>query len=153
MLRAFFSFTLIIFPFAMTSCVGGGVVHSKKDVYSSFRIMMVPDMKEILDGKGAKNPSSSAIRKQWGEPSRIRSTRKDAIWTYNKTPRFTGVVPMVGVGIPLIVPTGMDGIDIFFSKGSDIPYKAEERTTTWSGGYYGPENEGTSTSGFQKLTD
>lgn len=138
----------------MTSCVGGGVVHSKKHVYSSFQIMMVPNTKEIFDGNGSKNPSSSVIRKQWGKPNRIRSTKKEAVWTYNKTPRFAGIVPMVGVGVPLIVPTGVDGIDIFFSKGSDIPYKAEERTTTWSGGYYGPADEANSSgSGFQKLSD
>lgn len=137
----------------MTSCVGGGVVHSRKHVYHSFKILMVPNTRIISDGNGADNPPSSVIRKQWGEPSRIKSNRKSEIWTYNTTPRFTGVVPMVGVGIPLMVPTGVDGIDIFFAKGSDIPYKAEERTTNWSGGYYGPANEATTNSGFHKLTD
>jgi len=65
--------------------------------------------------------------------------------------RMAGAVPMVGVGVPLVVPIGSEYVDIYMKD--QLAIRAEMLGTTWSGGYYGPENEGTGNTGFHKLKD
>ena len=73
------------------------------------------------------------------------------IWRYKTGMSMVGVVPMVGVGIPLVVPTGSDYTDIYIKN--ELAVKAHVSSTTWSGGYYGPANEGTDKKTFNKLGD
>lgn len=64
---------------------------------------------------------------------------------------MAGVVPMIGVGIPLVVPTGSDYTDIYIQNGTTI--KAYKHYTSWSGGYYGPSDDRMETNKFNKLGD
>ena len=64
---------------------------------------------------------------------------------------MAGAVPMVGVGVPVVVPTGSDYTDIYFTNG--VAMKAYETYTSWSGGYYGPADESTGKRTFNKLGD
>ena len=140
----------------LCSCFGGGIVHGKRKVYENFSIQEStrPIYKVSESTPFTTNPTKLEIKKKWGSPSESKVEKRQEIWTYHTDTAFVGVVPMVGVGVPILVPTGRNGIDIYFMRSSDKATKAISRYTSWSGGYYGPPDEsGTSPSGWQKLQD
>ena len=132
----------------LTGCIGGGVVHSKKEELDHFRL---GQKGYILPTKNIDNPTESVVAEKWGEPDLKRNERDFTVWRYKTGVRFTGVVPMVGIGVPLLVPTGSDHVDIYMKKGRAL--KASRFYTGWSGGYYGPEHEGGGKAQFNTLKD
>jgi hypothetical protein len=133
----------------LSGCYGGGVVHSRTTTTENFSLgyrgEVHPESKE-------GNPTEAKLQELWGKPdSKIDEKDGVVIWRYKTGMSMAGVVPMVGVGIPLVVPTGSDYTDIYIKN--ELAVKAHVSSTTWSGGYYGPANEGTDKKTFNKLGD
>ena len=144
--------TLLLF---LSACIGAGVIHNKTESYEQFGFTTYSseDLKVIIESEIEENPSKQDFIERWGEPAKIKQTGDTTIWTYKTGVRWAGAVPMIGIGIPVAVPTGKNSIELHFRHGEDRPYLAQESYTTWSGGYYGPENESSMKSGFHKLED
>lgn len=154
MLKSIILLLPVIPTIALTSCFGGGLYHTKKDVLTSFRFeKFLPNTRKLVDGKGARNPSGKEIIAAWGEPDRRKAVERDIVWTYDSDLAYSGVVPMAGVAIPLVVPTGVNGTDFYFSGQSPIPYKAEKRYSTLSGSFVAPLDGPPPHGGYKKVPE
>ena len=137
----------------LTSCVGGGIVVGKKEEKAAFAINETRSkpMRRVMPPEG-KNPSQNEIRSSWGEPSRKKQKDGEEVWVYHSGLSIRGAVPMLGIGIPLIVPVGKNGYDFHFSQGKDRAEKLVVRENNFKGGYFGVSSFSESKGiGFHKL--
>ena len=135
-------FILSIFTF-FTGCVGGGIVYSKKTTYENFSIWASSskEFKYIDTSTELKNPNKSDFIKVWGEPNKIKYEKETTIWIYKTDTSWAGIVPMIGIGIPLIIPTGTNCIELHFYNDEDHPFLGVAYHTSWAGFAYGPKVE------------
>ena len=149
-MRRTINFLCIVFGCGLLSgCYGGGVVHSKTKTFERFGLGYKGD---VYLQTAAENPTEAKLQELWGKPDTTRHEKDDVVvWRYKTGVSAAGLVPMVGVGIPLVVPTGSDYVDFYIKNG--VAVKAHVSSTTWSGGYYGPANENTDKKTFNKLGD
>jgi hypothetical protein len=146
--------TLLFLAALLSGCVGAGAIHTKKKSLEHFRFTSLDsDFKVIVESDSEINPAKDEIIEKWGDPDKIKQEKENLIWVYETGTRWAGAVPMVGIGVPLAVPTGKDKTEFYFSLGSDRPHSAIVYYTSWSGGYYGPGDTGTMENGFHKLQD
>jgi hypothetical protein len=151
-----------------TGCFGGGVVYSKRQTLQDFSIQSyshVPYPSQAVRSSGPSalqsaasqpavpnpplspdqnlaNPTEADVRALWGEPD-SSSKEKDGVvvWRYDNGPNLVGVVPMIFLPIPIIVPIGSNYSEIYFKDGR--AFKASFSEMAAAGGYYGPANEAT----------
>lgn len=100
------------------------------------RFNLEKSVRVIHGGNPGPNPTGKEIKAIWGEPGRIAAQASDSVWTYDTKPGVAGVVPIVYLPPPLLVPTHFDGIDFHFRERANRPYQAIERSSRVSGGYY-----------------
>lgn len=116
-----------------------GVVYSKNKHYNGFYVRQ-GDKGAVYPNIVALNPKEKIVKESWGMPDSIYYENDGKmVWHYKMGMSFAGIVPMIGIGIPLIVPSGSDYVNICFKNGRAV--EATESFTGWSGGYYGPKNE------------
>jgi len=81
---------------------------------------------------GPENPTSLWLRQHWGEPSYIKQiTRPTAseVWTYNFDHKWCGVIPIIVVPVPLLLPVGRERV-IFQIQNGKV---ASAKVTTLGG--------------------
>jgi hypothetical protein len=111
----------------MTGCVGIGVVHSKTRISE-------------CDSYYAKEKNLNYLKNLYGEPKDITIKENTTSYLYTKdNMALRGVIPMIGIGIPLVLPIGTDYYIIKYKDEDCIDI--EEEYTEWSGYMCGYLNE------------
>ena len=126
------------------------MVHPKEDRYTHFTV----DSKfrsHIFGGQeSAPNPNKSEITAAWGKPDKVIPQGTQAeIWQYSNGFNWRGVVLMIGIPIPLVLPLSRSYTEVYFA--GDKAEWALSSYGTWSGGCLCPDNEGNMKYGFRKL--
>jgi hypothetical protein len=121
----------------LSGCVGIGFVHSKVDEYDGFLLGPKPEVR----GGGNVGITQADVKSQWGTPDKIEdgATAKQR-WIYYDGLSWAGVIPMIGIGIPLLVPSGRDYVEMVFD--GDKAFRARRSRTGWSGFICGFLDEG-----------
>ncbi|MGB6221824.1 hypothetical protein [Haloferula sp.] len=112
-------FTLIALM-SLNSCVGVGIVKGEKKEHSSFGVTKTKSKasRRIVAQEGGANPSREEIRSKWGAPDRQDLRDGGELWSYDSGLAVRGAIPMLGIGIPLIIPVGKNSYEFSFHAGS-----------------------------------
>jgi hypothetical protein len=111
----------------VTGCVGIGVVHSK-------------DRQPECENQYTKEYNLNYLKKIYGEPKDIIEEAEVTSYLYTKdNMALRGVIPMIGIGIPLVLPIGTDYYEIRYKDNKCIDIR--EEYTEWSGYMCGYLNE------------
>ncbi|MDB6076434.1 MAG: hypothetical protein JWO82_181 [Akkermansiaceae bacterium] len=117
---------------AFSSCFGLGTVYVGQKEHPHFEVRQLPSQsytsgRAIRDTKGARNPTREQVAATWGQPRHKRTSANEEIWNYPEDRMvFAGLIPMAGIGIPLVVPVGHESCDIHFAPGEGPALKAVE---------------------------
>lgn len=122
----------------LSGCVGIGVVHSKVEEYGDFALSGKPNLRPNEKGAVTK----AELKSKWGEPDKIKNADdpRQQRWVYYDGLSWAGVIPMIGIGIPLILPSGHDYVEITFADEKAIG--ARRSRTGWTGFACGFLDEG-----------
>lgn len=152
---------LVVPGLTLTSCFGLGTMYVANKDYTRFEIVeskppVYTCTSVVKDTKRPRNPTREEVVASWGQPKSKRQSADEEVWRYHDGMlNFSGITPMVGIGIPLWVPTGYDGCDIHFPRGNAPALKAVQRSTEEGGaGFFLISGEGHDNKpGFYKVGD
>jgi hypothetical protein len=148
--KAFLFAPIVFVSLVLSACVGGAVVYPKKEKYTHFSVSSLSRSLPIAGYRPDHNPTKSEITAAWGKADEIIiQRRQEQIWKYTNGFNWYGVVPMIGIGIPLVLPVSRDYTEVYF-KGDNAEWAVFSHET-WSGGCWCPDNEGNMKYGFRKL--
>ena len=86
-------------------------------------------------GTGDEAVASSFLLEKWGEPdSRKAQPDGSEVWRYNGFPRWAGVVVMVIIPIPLVVPTGLEHVDFTVRDARVVRAHSSANHLSWGWG-------------------
>ena len=147
---------ILIMVFSLTSCVGIGVMGGKKEEHSSFGINETRSkpMRRVTDAEGGRNPTRKEIQSSWGEPNQKCEEGGEELWCFDSGLAIRGAVPMLGIGIPLVIPIGKNSYDFHFPAGADRASRLVVNENQMRGGYLGVSAfSETKKLGFHKFED
>ncbi|MEP4079401.1 hypothetical protein [Haloferula sp.] len=123
----------------LTSCVGGGLVVGEKNEHSEFGINATRStpLRRVVAVENGGNPTRKEITSRWGEPDRRSSEGGEERWTYQSGLALRGAIPMLGIGIPLVIPVGKNRYEFFFPTNSDRSHRLTVTDNQMTGGYFG----------------
>jgi len=119
---------IISISLLITGCVGIGVVHSK-------------DRQSECENQYTRDYTLNYLNKIYGEAKSISVIDKNTttyLYTIDNM-AWRGVIPMIGIGIPFVLPIGTDYYEITYTDDKCI--KTKEEYTEWSGYMCGYVNE------------
>ena len=93
-----------------------------------------PDVECVSEGFGGNEYTGSWLKSNWGTPKSVKavSGSNEELWTYQfKRQCWCGVIPMVIIPIPLVVPTGTEKAVFLLRDGRVVSAK---RAKWWRGG-------------------
>lgn len=148
--RTFALVTLAAAALAVSGCVGIGFMHPMETRFQHFGTDKINGKKNLAayirkDG----NPSKEDVQAAWGKPNVIFRHDKLEVWQYHNGMNWYGVIPMIGIPIPLVLPITRSKIDIYFL--GDAAQYATAQSTTWSGFCFCPNSEADMRYGFHAL--
>lgn len=148
--KSFLSLSLLITVLFTSGCAGIAFVHTKETRLNKFW----PDdsyglMSLTPDCKYKRNPTKKEVRSSWGKPDDTFLKGQLAVWQYDNGMNWYGVIPMLGIPIPLVLPLTRSHIDIYFlgDSGQYATMQAED----WSGFCWCPNNDADLKYGFHIL--
>jgi len=103
-------------------------VHSKLDEHDRFHLAARPSVLRT----SAPNTTKTEATEQWGRPDKTEHV--DAIrerWFYFNGLSWAGIIPMLILPIPLVIPTGHDYVELLFEGENAV--NARTSQTGWSG--------------------
>lgn len=123
-------------------CVGVAAVKTRTVTFQDPR---VSDEAGVY-GLGQRDPSqinaepytTTWLEEHWGKPKSIRHVGAgglDEVWVYKFDPLWNGLVPIVLIPIPLILPTGREQVQFVVREGHVIRGKVRESHSV--GGAFG----------------
>lgn len=127
---------LAFIPF-LHGCVGLGVVYGKEDECNSPVILEKAAIS--CNQPKAEVVTKQAVALKWGEPDSKYTQGVAEYWTYKVDTGYVGIVPMIGVGIPLILPLRANKVILTIEN--EKLSKATTVQTGWSGYMCGMLNE------------
>lgn len=126
----------MILPF-LHGCVGMGFVYGKERECTNPTLMEKATIS--CDPSKAELLTKRALMQKWGEPDGKQVNGSTEHWTYKIDTGYIGIVPMLGIGIPLILP--LRNNRIILTLESENLTKATTIQTDWSGYMCGLLNE------------
>ena len=90
-----------ILPF-LHCCVGMGFVYGKE--YECANPTLLEKSSIACDPSKVELVTKQVLMQKWGEPDGKQIKGSTEHWTYKIDTGYIGVVPMIGIGIPLILP-------------------------------------------------
>ncbi|MEM1084144.1 MAG: hypothetical protein AAGI48_08470 [Verrucomicrobiota bacterium] len=123
----------------LCSCVGGGVMVGKREEMGGFAVNETRSkpLRRATEASANQNPSKQQLSKSWGNPDQQRNEGGEEIWEYRSGLAWRGAVPMIGIGLPLVVPVGKNGYDFHFPEGSSKADRLVIRSNEMKGAYFG----------------
>jgi len=115
-------------PF-LHGCVGMGFVYGKEHECANPTLMEKAAIS--CDPSKAALVTKQALMQKWGEPDGKQVNGTTERWTYKIDTGYIGIVPMIGIGIPLILP--LRNNKIILTLESENLTKATTIQTDWSG--------------------
>jgi hypothetical protein len=148
--RSIFPAAIALAMLVLSGCLGAGIIHPKEDRETHFSIQSKFRSHLFGGQQSAPNPNKSELTAAWGKPDRVIPQGPGTeIWRYPNGFNWHGVVLMIGIPIPLMLPLSRSYTEVYFAED-----KAEWALTSygsWSGGCLCPDNEGSMRYGFRKL--
>lgn len=131
-----------------SGCVGVGVWSTEKASFYEPRIYETAGMDGVREQpyRGTTDTitySSQWLQSHWGEPKSVRRTSSvptEELWTYKFGTCWCGLVPMVVIPIPLVLPVKSEEIVFQIRNGQVV--RARRVISVRSGvgaGFFGPE--------------
>lgn len=114
----FFLFSLMILTFS--GCVGIGTVYSEKKITSTAATL------EHGTIYGSKSPTKDKIIAFHGEPDKKIIDGNHETWYYKKGLAWGGIVPVVIIPIPLLLPYGYKETIIQIENDQQISIESDE---------------------------
>ena len=96
----------------------------------------------VARGGGSAEYTAEWLRSNWGAPASIKAASEGTgeLWTYDfKRQCWCGVMPMVIIPIPLMVPTGTEKVVFLLRDDRVVNAKRVEWRTSGVGGGLGPD--------------
>jgi hypothetical protein len=112
----------------LSGCVGIAFVHPKVDEHDRFYLAARPSVLPT----SAPNTTKTEATEHWGTPDKIEHV--DAVrerWFYYNSLSWAGIIPMLILPIPMVIPTGHDYVELLFEGENAV--KARTSQTGWSG--------------------
>ena len=113
---------LLILSLFAQGCVGIMTLRTKSVTFLNPKIWDYADhlgveWQDIENKASAKTYNSVWLDSHWGKPARIKSPSPQGnieTWTYDFGRRWNGIVPMIGIPIPLVIPVGREQVEFTF---------------------------------------
>ena len=118
----------------LSGCAGVLVMHNPKKTHDSdeFRLMG----RGYISAKRAHSGYQKAdVLKAWGEPDSKKIKRGVEYWRYEQGLAWAGLIPVLVVPVPLVLPVGKNSATLAFS--GDELVSAVSRDRDMSGGMCG----------------
>jgi len=130
-------------------CVGVCVAHIKTETYKNPEIGYEPTVNlwewECVRSKGSReNPLTAAwLQEYWGKPTSVRPGTKETqgeLWTYKFGLVGSGVIPLLIVPVPLILPLAREKVVFLVRDGHVVSADVEALNLSVVGfGLLGPD--------------
>lgn len=144
------SLALLVTVLLTSGCAGIAVVHTKEIRFNKFGADDSYGLKSLSIGyKYKRNPTKEEVKKAWGKPDDTFRKGKLAVWQYDNGMNWYGIIPMVGLPIPLVFPLTRSHIDVYFL--GDSGQYATMQGEDWNGFCWCPNNEAELKYGFHTL--
>jgi hypothetical protein len=120
---------LLLACFLFTGCFGLAVAHPRQKCTEQFCL----GNRGVVRNRPAATPLTEAkVLELWGQPDAQRNeTNAVTVWHYQGERKWTVVVPMYLIPVPLPFPSGHDYVDIYFKDGT--AQKASRTVQVYSG--------------------
>jgi len=94
----------------LQGCVGVGVWSKEKTAISNPTISDTVRLDGVTSGREGSAFTAAWLQAHWGAPKRVSpgSAAGEELWTYEFGQCWCGVIPMVVIPIPLVLPTGSE---------------------------------------------
>jgi hypothetical protein len=128
--RSAFNLLAVISPIVfLYGCIGIGVLGVGDRSISTGKVPTYPYRTKLVSYEG-EALSTYYVLSQWGEPNHRKQTDSNGeIWEYRgKNLRWHGVVPMLLLPLPLVIPFGHDYVTLVIKN--DLVQSSE--TTDWN---------------------
>jgi hypothetical protein len=113
----------------LTGCIGLVVAHPKQKCTEQF---CLGSRGTITNGPAATQLTEANVLELWGQPDAKRiETNAVTVWRYQGERKWTFIVPMYLIGVPLPFPAGHDQVELYFQDG--IARKASRPVTVITG--------------------
>ena len=117
---------VLLIALALEGCVGIGVVHSKESI-------------KECSNEDSKQKNLEWLEKTYGKAElKEKNNQTEYVFVKDST-AFRGVIPMLFIGIPLVLPLGTDYYSVTYEGDKCIGVQSEY--TNWSGYMCGILNE------------
>ncbi len=116
----------------LQGCVGVVVCGRDTKTIKNPTIMEPPHVASVMEGVGGTEYTTVWLKAHWGTPTEVKtvSAETEEVWTYNlKRQCWWGVVPMVIIPIPLVVPTGAEKVAFQIRDGRVLSAETVQRHT------------------------
>ncbi len=116
----------------LQGCVGVAVCSRDTKTLKNPVIMETPHVASVMEGVGATEYTTVWLKDHWGTPTRVQAASAgiEEVWTYNlKRQCWCGVVPMLIIPSPLVVPTGAENVAFKVCDGRVLSAETVQRSS------------------------
>jgi hypothetical protein len=116
----------------LQGCVGVVVCSRETKTVENPTIMETPWVDGVMNGRSSTEYTTGWLKANWGTPANVKvgSAGAEEVWTYTfKRQCWCGVVPMVVIPIPLVVPTGAEKVVFKVREGRVVSAQTVQRHT------------------------
>ena len=112
------SLLILLITIMLQGCVGGMVLHQNNRTFNGVGVVNADMPPTTSKCKNAStNENTKTIQSRYGLPTSIETNGDAETWRYKGSLGWSGIVPILVIPIPLIVPTGHRDTVLNFSNG------------------------------------
>lgn len=126
----------------LQGCVGVGVWSKERTTINNPSISEAARLDGVMRGREGLDYTAPWLQSHWGAPKSISpgSAASEELWTYQFKQCWCGVIPMVVIPIPLVLPAGHEKVVFMVRDGRVISAQRVESHRSGAGfGLIGPD--------------
>jgi hypothetical protein len=126
----------------LQGCVGVGIWSKEKTAIDNPSISDAVRLDGVMRGREGSAYTAAWLQSHWGPPKGVRpgSATGEELWTYEFGQCWCGVIPMLVIPIPLVLPAGHEHVVFVIRDGRVIGAQRVESRRSGAGfGLIGPD--------------